>query len=294
MRERNNRVIPLGVFLGILGVIVFPQLSAIFFRESSKGLSNKSVCHDYFNNETHTDGRTINTVLLGELHGVNEQHVTDCLESLVTEGDHLLIEALDEGKEIKCNTVHPAYQRFNGKLKCYGFDVPIDEARRRYNDLAYRANFLYKNADIFLQKAKTPKDVVKDFKSFGDKIIHTKSSLPTDSDFIKRQGKYFIKLSKKLQGLSFPEIGDFLIQENRRLTDRADYYEKLSRRGPTNDALVKQITEHQEKLVGSKQRLFAVAGTNHLDPALNAQLIEVIKGKEPVTILRPKSPGSSP
>ena len=262
-------------------------------REISKQPVTKSSCEDYFHNESYNfKYGLIKTILIGETHGVNEHYVADCLETIATAGDHLLIESPTEGKETSCDDVHSAYKRFNGKLKCYGFDVSMsDVSRRTYSDLIYRINFIADRSSKFFIGANSGKEVISRINTFADILekyesheIHPKYFDPT---FNKRTAKYLRKLGKSMSGLNIPEMQDFLIKENNRLANKADQYREKSSR---DHRFISEIISHKQ-LVGKKYRLFAVAGTDHTSPKLNSELREkIIQSGVPITILTPKPP----
>jgi len=297
-RNRENRDIwQLGFFC--LAVIAFPAFLSIIPRQLSgtRSLSLDSpACTDHFDIHTYNGAKSDDPLLIGEIHKIDERynanHVADCLTSLAQDGDQLLIEAYIEGREAECSFIDSAYQRFNGKLKCYGFDVAPDENQRIYTDLALKANLLVKLAQnpLFFG-VESPKEFRAKLIMVSEKLQQQKSSSSVDQDHSKRLGKYLGNLARKLSGLTIREIEHFIFKEHKQLVDKVEKYEKLSRHGKTDKSFLSHLKNHQEQLAGSKYRLFAVAGAQHLDPLHNPYLQTAIDSHEPFTILMPKRYG---
>ena len=249
-------------------------------------------CGKDFTNKTFNPNQgLVNIFLLAEIHGTNEANVANCLNNLMTPGDRLLIESPAQGKEVPCDDVHQAYKRFNGKFKCYGFDIPIDKASILYNDYSYRVNFLAKYTGQFIADANSGKEFISNFRPFANFLKEQGSASGSkygDPKFNQRQVDYFLSLTKRMQGLTLPKIEGLLVKENDRLYGLVKKYEKASRLGPTNDALVQEILKHTKQLAGSQNRLFVVAGANHVDPKVNRKLAKDVIQKEAVTWLIPR------
>ena len=239
------------------------------------------------------DAVFFNTILLGELHGKNEQYVVSCLKKLSGVGDHLLIESPSNGKSVVCDEIHPIYREFNGRLKCYGFDVSMDKERRLYGDCAWRANFIAQKSSFFLDRARNAAEARKSIIAFADflgenSVDSNQFAQSADPEFTKRNVKYLKKLAKKMRGLSIKEMHQYLLKENNALVIKAKSHEARSRGGPTNDALVQEMGSHQRELKGGNNRVFVVAGANHVDPKKNKALKAKIDAGEQVAILMPK------
>ncbi len=148
-RNRESRdILQLGLFF-CLAVIAFPALWSVIPRQLSRTRSlplDTPACTNHFDIHVYNGAKPDDPLLIGEIHRIDERYnanlVADCLTSLAQDGDQLLIEAYVEGRETECSFTDSAYQRFNGKLKCYGFDVAADENQHIYTDLALKANFL--------------------------------------------------------------------------------------------------------------------------------------------------------
>jgi len=292
---QKNLTPPYYLYAALLTVATCPLLIHFLFRQSPNTTLANDSCQRFFHNHTFKmaeNNNPITTNLLGVIHGPGDQEASDCLESQIRDGDHLLIESPDNGEAVNCDAVDPAYAKFNGKLKCFGFDISIDEARRRYNDFAMKANFIKNYHQSFFINAKTTQDVINNIKRFANFLLESQQTPPQqnlDPELIPRTSKYFTKLANKLRGFQNAfEIQQFLTQENNLLVKKAEQYEELSRKGPTNHALTEQIKLHQKQLQGSGFRLFGVVGDRHLDPSLNKYLHEITSGPEPVTLFRTK------
>lgn len=295
--DNRQRVISTLILLMLGGASLAGIYYYLYSQQSAQpGFINNAgkqpgACQRFFHTKVYhsVQRAAFNTTLIGELHGQYEEHVADCLEMLAKDGDHLLIEMPNQNKEIACDSIHPAYKRFNHKLRCYGFDVGVDDARRLYADHAYRANFIAEKMAKFLEGAISANEVRKNLKSFADFTRDQNGPNNEITSFNNRFGKYLARLAKRMDGLNIKEMHDFLFVENKFSYEKAKQYELLSRQEPTNSALVQKMKEHQNELTGSQQNLFAVAGANHFDMTYNKNLKEEIE-KMPgtVTILTPK------
>lgn len=272
-----------------------------------------SPCDRFFHNHTYrgaTDlaSQEITTYLFGEIHGLDEVHVSDCMEFLGAQtGDHFLIESPHEGAEVPCDSITPVYKRFNGKLKCFGIDVPINEARRLYGDSMFQIDFLKNKLPRIVEGSATVQEGMKKWIDFVDYIMSQSANLSQnspasrlgiqDDDFYHRNGKYLKKLAKKMSGLSKREVSAFLFEELEKLSNKAEYYYSLSRGGPTNHAVVEHVMAHQ-KLLRSNQlrkqgayqpRLFAAVGAAHLDASNNQEIKRIYEEGDSVMILSSKN-----
>lgn len=256
--------------------------------------STASICMNFFSNQTYglTQNKSIKTTLIKEYHGQNEHEIADCLDSLLTKDDHLLLESPNNGLEISCDSLQPAYKRFNGKAKCYGADLAIDEARRRYADSAWRANFISQKMSTFFITGLASKDIIKNIINFAEMLRNFKDPTDNNVEFTNsnvRNGKYLKQLALKMRGLDIKEMQAFLVTENNMWADKANYYEKLSRSGPTNQALNEQISIHQKQLANNHHKLFVVYGANHLNFEKNKGLKKLLEESDvPITILSPR------
>lgn len=316
----NKKTNFLGIFSIVVTIFSLPFLWHILLRSptrsSHSNLETNLVCSDHFHNETYGNSTEVNTTLLGGLHGSSEKYTADCLESLIITGDHLLIEAPKNGEKVPCDFLHSSYARFNEKIECYGFDTSVTENRRTYHDLVYRVNFLA-NGGIFgklFNEAKSEKELISSLEAFSKSLKNTNSlqkkytSLAEkmginpnivnadgfDNKFHQRFGEYLKGFTQNIAGLNFEEINQFVLKEHSHLMAGVNHYDKLSRKGPTNEALVDEIKKH-EKLLGGKHRLFVVAGASHTDISVNSHLKKFIKNrKKPIRIFQPKAYSPSP
>jgi hypothetical protein len=235
-------------------------------------------------------------VMIQEIHGQYETKIADCLDEMLTANDRLLIEAPDNnGEPIPCDSVHPAYKRFNGKVECFGFDVPINEDRIRYAECSWRANFIGEKIYPWVRdKAKSTDEVVRFVNSFADfieKIPDQNEGVGSNLNikFNERSGKYLReRIAKRITNMNFGEISQFLIKENNEMAARAQVYQARTRDTVTNDALVQQVKHHNEALTKSKTdgRLFVVAGAAHLDPDKNKKFQEIVDQQDEIVLLK--------
>lgn len=65
----------------------------------------------------------------------------------------MLIESEDTHQQLDCGLINSEYKKLNGKLACYGFDVPIDKNRELYGIYSEEMRALYQlNARIIKDK----------------------------------------------------------------------------------------------------------------------------------------------
>lgn len=257
----------------------------------NKDTSTTSLCMNFFTNQTYNTSKDklIKTTLIKEHHGKNEYEVVACLDTLLNKDDHMLIEFSSNGNEILCDSVSSAYKKFNGKARCYGADISIDEARRRYSDFAWRANFISQKVSKFFLRNLSSKEIINLLINFADTLRSSKNNDRELDNFNARNGKYLRQLAIKMRGLDIKQLQQYLVKENNIMADKAERYEKLSRSGPTNQALIAHITNHQKQLSATNNNLFVVYGANHLDPENNLALKKLLEqSTEVVTILSPR------
>lgn len=247
-----------------------------------------------YNSETY---RRIEVTLIGEIHGGifnNRPEVVKCLASLVNKGDHLLLETPDnDGKEIPRDQLDPLFQQFNHKLKCYGFDVKLDEERRRTLDLHARSIFFKANSRALFENMQSGQDVINRLKDYAVYISNISSSaLPSSystevvPDASQRVSKYLIRLANKMRGLNISEMKKFISEEERRVNQILDEHME-KRLEVIDEKLTKLISSHQQQLTGTRNRLFVNGGALHVHPKYNERLNQLLI-KESASILIPK------
>ena len=300
MRKHSKRSSSnLWLLLTVLAIALSEAMASFsrqsFITANLEDTENKDTeaCEGYFHiTPSQIDPSTATILLFAEHHDTDkdDERIADCIASFSAPGDRLLIEVTDIGKTVDCSALHPAYRRFNSELECYGFDLPVTEARRLYSDFAYRANFIATKILAFFEGKSSAKQIRRRIKSFGDHISKIKlSDKFIDLEFNKRFGEYLKELITRMKGLSIKQMQAFLTEENNSLADMAAIYESLSRKGPTNKSLVQAIRKHRLQLLNSanKHRLFVVAGTAHMDPQRNIDLSTLVD-REPVAIFHLK------
>lgn len=115
--QANLRTKCLYFVAGMLALTSSPLLFSVLFRQTNNSpapLVPAPICNTQFRNITYTNNNNSNqveTILMGEAHQSNEEIVAECLDSLASPGDHLLLELPNAGKEIPCDEFSPAYSR---------------------------------------------------------------------------------------------------------------------------------------------------------------------------------------
>lgn len=263
-------------------------------REHAAPKNSVSACEKYFSSNTYVGlEQPVPTVFISENHQINEEQVADCLASMATEGDHLLLESPNTGAEIKCDPQgdsDPYYSQFNGKLKCYGWDldmtdpdnkkfIEIDNRWYLYRTLSQIISVMNKKnsgteAIQFLKKAaKESFDAAKKIGKGDPANRKRQSALHTYT------GKHLKKIADNLRGLERNEI-------IRRLTSDIDKAVKDLRkqvsfyRAARDESLLKNVKAHQAQLAGSQSRLYVIAGGSHVDPKNNQALKTEIDAME--------------
>lgn len=264
----------------------------LFLIQTTRSATLGPWCKNNFDVTTYnTNDAVANIVMVGEIHGSNEEKVANCLSHLTKPGDRLLIEYPDEGKAISCDRINSAYGKFNNKLTCFGFDVKIDDDRLAYADFSYRANAIFDNAKNFVDGVYSGEQAIIRIEQYAEALKEQSQKeykgKENDPQFLARQAKYFKQLAKSLSGLRPAEIDDFLVKENQRLIERSKKYEAASRSGPTNAALISSMVSNRQ-LLAAQHRLFVVAGARHVDRVINADLNRFILERNPVTVLVPR------
>jgi len=268
------------------------------YLPKNRNSCNTNFIAEKFNTQKQNKG-SIQTVMIQEVHAKDEMNIADCLEEMISPDDRLLIEAPDDnGKALPCGSVHPVYKHFDGKVKCFGFDVPLSEDRLRYVEFSWRTNFIEeKIVPWVLEKAKTASDVVRyvnHVADFFDQLPDDKEGLSSNLNINhnQRKAKYLReRIAKKITEMNLDEVIQFLVKENNQMGERAMEYQARTRETVANDALIKQIQHHKTELKnsGTDGRLFVVAGAHHLDPDKNKKLQKVIDQGDEITLLKTKS-----
>lgn len=242
------------------------------------------------------------TILFGETHGQDEHDVIACLNSLSREGDHVLLETTSTGKELALEEMAPpAYASLHGRLKCYGFDTPISENRFYYAHYGWCADFIGQKVTPIVNGANSGIEVRNFFNKFADFLEQLPvkrdptlkfTTLDTEQKFYntnKIKAKYLRRLSIKIRGKEdLPEIGQYLMKEYADMREKELFYYSESRGGETNRALVEHLRTHENALKGSKNRLFLVAGRNHVDLDKNKALKAKKDQGDSFAVLMPK------
>lgn len=291
----KSRIVPQDnrIALGITTAII--MLVGLFYTLFTKDkyivLHANNPCYPSLDNTSYNleGSAAVTLYLLGEIHDQNAEQVRACLASLVQSGDRLAIEYPDQGQKIPCDSIYKSYALFNGAVHCYGFDVPFDSKNRQLMQSYWlRADFINMNFEDLFKNARTSGDVIRKFETLIDTYLALpESAYPTgpglnknfkpDLQFYQRNFQALKKLIPKMQGLSLMELRHFIVSENHEYARKSNHYSTLARGGDTNEKLVVGISKHLKEMTGSSQRLFVVAGQNHVDPLINKKLMSVIE-----------------
>lgn len=297
-RQKNSRTQSPSFFKAVLTAMLIGTASALP-RKSIAPENKASACENYFRNTTYDCNSPVHTVLIGGPHKEYEPHIADCLASIAVEGDHLLVEYPNIGREIACDhrgTIS-SYAQFNGKLKCYGWDLnPMDsdEEAKLLRERDFQTNKIYllkKVIPKLLDPSMSGKQCRETLKDHAERLIRESNlhALPEHKITQKRVGKYLEKLANKVAGLTHDEIFQFINSEVTRANKRTEEIRSFLV-VPRDEALVKEMKAHQQQLVGSTHRLFGIGGANHMNLQRNTNLKEAIEaGDNCVTILQPTS-----